>query len=556
MLSRNRKSLLLTIAFLPVIIVIIIFFNYGCKATSQDAKPSGGDIVCVVNADHELGVVERGLFGTNSEWFNNGGGLVSNQGVLDTTLIHLAKKQGISLVRFPGGTLSDFYHWQDGIGPRGSRPVRPHYTDPSSSANVLGTPELIKFCQAVGAQPLITVNAGTGTASEAAGWVDYLNGATNARRISDGLPQPLNVKLWEVGNELYLNGSDAEKKITLPPDVYAERFLSYASAMRAVDPSISLMAIGIAGSYNVPFGPYPDWNKTVLAKAASEIDYIAVHNAYFPVIMNEKSPVARDVYQAVWAAPEAVNRDLTELSRLISQHEKGRTINIAVTEWGPLYAILDPVWFDHVKTLGSAVYVARMIQVLMSHPRVKVANYFKFTDQTFMGWVSAEHQPKVPYFVIELFAKHFGSRLIATSINSPLYSSRKMGMANAEKNIPQLTAVASLNQNKDKLFVNIVNRAWDKTHKVAFQTKGFAVNANALVWEISGPDVKAHNGNDSPSWWPVVSTDPPPKPAGQATVGIMKKQHNLAVPLTILPHSIVTVEITRQKKWKGKYYEQ
>ena len=552
MLPRKKKSLLLTLSLLPVIIVIIIFFNYGHKATSQDAAPAGGNIICVVNASRELGVVERGLFGTNSEWFNNGGGLVSNQGVLDTTLINLAKQQGISLVRFPGGTLSDFYHWQDGIGPPSSRPVRPHYTDPASSANVFGTPELIKFCQAVGAQPLITVNAGTGTAAEAAGWVDYLNGATNARRTSNGLPQPLNVKLWEVGNELYLNGSDAEKKITLPPDVYAERFLSYASAMRAVDPSISLMAIGVAGSYNIPFGPYPDWNKTVLARAAAKIDYIAVHNAYFPVIINEKNPVAQDVYQAIWAAPEAVSRDLTVLSKLISRYEKGRAINIAITEWGPFYSISDPAWFDHVKTLGSAVYVARLMQVLMSHPRVKVANYFKFTDQTFMSWVSSEHQPKVPYYVIELFAKHFGSRLIETSINSPLYSSKKMGMANAEKNIPQLTAVASLNQNADKLFVNIVNRSWDKTHNIALQIQGFTANTNAIIWEISGPDAKTHNGNDSPDWWPVAPTDPPPKPAGQAPVSIIKKQHTLADPLAILPHSIVTVEIARQRKAEGK----
>ena len=545
MLARKKKSLLLVSFLLPIVIIIIILINYGHKAASQDAKLAGEDIICVVNAGRERGVVERRLFGTNSEWFSNGGGLVSHPGVLDTTLINLAKQQGISLVRFPGGTLSDFYHWQDGIGLQRNRPVRPHYTDPSSSANVFGTPELIKFCQAVGAQPLITVNAGTGTAAEAAGWLDYLNGATNARRISDGLPQPLNVKLWEVGNELYLDGGDVEKKITLTPNAYAERFLSYASAMRAVDPSISLMAIGVAGSYNIPFGPYPDWNKTVLAKAAAEIDYIAVHNAYFPVIINEKNPAAQDVYQAIWAAPEAVSRDLTELAKLISQYEKGRTINIAITEWGPLYAITDPVWFDHVKTLGSAVYVARLMQVLMSHPRVKAANYFKFTDQTFMSWVSSERQPKVPYYVIELFAKHFGSRLIETSINSPLYSSKKMGMANAEKNIPQLTAVASLNQSKDKLFINIVNRSWDKTHNVALKIQGFTANTNAVVWEISGPDTKTHNGKDSPDWWPVAPTDPPPKPAGQAPVSIIKKQHNLAEPLVILPHSIVTVEIAR-----------
>ena len=513
-------------------------------AEHQPQASAAEGIVCRVDARRELGQVPRRLFGTNVEWFNSAGGLWKEPSI-NTELERLARGQGISVVRFPGGTLSDFYNWRDGIGPRQRRPIRQHPTDSGRSGNPFGTPELFRFCRAIGAEPMITVNAGTGTAADAAAWVAYCNKKDSRDRLADGMAEPLAIRLWEVGNELYLAGNPVEKSISISPDAYAERFLEYARAMRSADPAIELMAQGVAQSTRIPIVDYSDWTKTVLTRCADDIDFIAVHNAYFPILIAERTPAAKDVYLALWASPEAVDRSLSGLERLIAQHKKTRGIGIAVTEWGAIFSILDPVWSDHVKTIGTAVYCARIMQVFLSHPAVRIANYFKFADTTPMGWVSFSRVPKVPYYSLAMFTQHFGSRLVEASIaGSPLFSSPQMGLTAAEKNIAEVTAVAALSSTRDRLFVNIINRSWDAGCSIRLDLAGFApAGDSAVVWSLAAPGPLSHNGPDVPDWWPVKVVEPDGRAMPQEQITIKQRQVSLQQPVEIPPHAVITVEI-------------
>src|SRR6202030_4305473 len=136
---------------------------------------------------------------------------------------------------------------------------------------------------------------------------------------------------------------------------------------------------------------------------------------YCPMIFGKTGLTAKAVYQSLWAAPEAVDRSLSDLDALIAKYANGRPIGIAVTEWGALFSF-DPQWIDHVKTMGTAVYLARLMQVFINHPRVVLADYFKFTDRSPMGWVGYDKKPKIPYYVVQLFARHFGSRLVEATV--------------------------------------------------------------------------------------------------------------------------------------------
>ncbi|MGA3007065.1 MAG: alpha-L-arabinofuranosidase C-terminal domain-containing protein [Opitutaceae bacterium] len=524
-------------------------------AACRGAKPlelseihsrSDRPVVCHVDPTRELRRIPRALFGTNLEWFNNADGLAGPDGSVDPAWLTLARDEGIDNVRFPGGTLSDFYHWRDGIGPVENRPVREHPTDPGQSPNLFGTPEFIRFCQAIDAQPLITVNAGTGTAAEAADWVAYCNQPSNAERAADGLPDPVNVKLWEVGNELYLPGNPTDKKkITVPPDVYADRFLEFAAAMRKADPTIKLMAIGTANSSAIEL-PYPDWTETLLKKAAPAMDYIAVHNAYYPMIFGKTGLAAKDVYQSLWAAPEAVNRSLSALDALLTKYESGRHIGIAVTEWGAMFSF-DRQWIDQVKTMGTAVYLARLMQVFIGQPRVEVANYFKFTDRFAMGWVGYDQKPKVPYYVIQLFARHFGRRLVETTVESPTFSIGPVGVATAEQDVPDVTAVAALDDSGHKLFINLINRSWQTIHSVQLDTGRFKAADAATAWELTAPGVTDHNGRDMPAEIPPSLYDEPPlNRAAKAVVQLEEKTVTLKSAIVLQPYSILTLELNAQ----------
>jgi alpha-N-arabinofuranosidase len=499
---------------------------------------------CAVHLNKPVGTIDKRIFGTNLEWFNDAGGLASNQVGLKEKITQLAKTQGATVMRFPGGTLADYYDWRDGIGPQESRPKRKHPTDPGSSLNNFGSPEFFQFLKASNSEGLITVNVGTGTAKSAAEWVAYTNQPHHPLREKDGFKAPIGVKLWEIGNELYLPGNPGETKITTTPEEYAKRYLNFSRAMKAVDPSITTVAIGVAKSHIGPDTEYPQWTKVLLEKASQEIDMIAVHNAYFPMLYKERQPSVRDVYPALMAAPEAVDKSIVELEQLIQKYEKNKKIGIAVTEWGGLFSYpeIDNYWLDHVKTMGTGVYVARMMQVLMSHPRVQLANYFKLTDRSFMGWINYAGEPKVPFWVFALYANFTGHERLHTEMISPTYDVPRMGIMEAQKNVPEVTMIASHDTKSKKIFVNFVNRSLTTQYPLSLTFAEGALPKQAKTYRIQTKELTAHNGRDIPPEWPYPTGVEPFTTAKPNSIRIEEGVWNTSKPLAIAPFSVLTLE--------------
>jgi alpha-N-arabinofuranosidase len=525
--------------------------NSGVNGPRVYQKKESSEILsCIVDVSIDLGKVDRRIFGTNLEWFNNAGGFVGqNQGAI-TRLVELTAQQGITNYRFPGGILADYYHWVDGTGPRNSRPTRKHPSDSGQSSNDFGSPEFFQLIKRTGGEGMITVNAGTGSAAEAAAWVAYTNAPVNSKRASDGFREPVGIKLWEVGNELYLPGNPHEQKISVTPEIYAQRYIQFADAMRAVDPSISVIAIGVAKSHIGPDTEFPDWTEKLLQRAADKIDMIAIHNAYFPMLYKVRQPKIEEVYPPLWASPEAVDRSLDDLEKLIKRYESNREIGIAITEWGSLFSLprADPYWVDHVKTLGSAVYVGRLMQVFMSHPRVKVANYFKLSDRSFMGWINYEGKPKVPYWAFQLYAKHSGDHRVSSTLNnSPTFNTQAIGVMAPQSNVKEVTVVATRSSSEGKLFVNIINRSMATIHKVRLDIRNFTPSAKGEILMLTGEEPTAHNGRDIPPEWPYSKDYEPYTTAPPNSIQIIRKPWMPGDVVAIPPFSIVTVEIRDSK---------
>lgn len=498
---------------------------------------------CVVDASVDLGSVDRRIFGTNLEWFNEAGGFSAPDARVRKRLVDLARDQKLSVLRFPGGILADYYDWRDGIGRPHNRPSRRHPTDQDRSRNDFGTPEFLALLRDTGAEGLITVNAGTAKAADAAEWIRYTNAPGHPQRTADGWPTPAGIKLWEVGNELYLPGNPGEVKITQTPAVYAANFHKFADAMRAADPSITVIAIGVAISHRGPNSEFPEWTEVLLKAAAPKIDMIAVHNAYFPLLYGVRQPPVDIVYPALWASPEAVDRSLTELSALIAAHEKGRRIGIAITEWGALFTLptADPYWFDHVKTLGSGVYVARLLQVFMSHPRVQLANYFKFSDRTFMGWVTFDGKPKVPYWIFRLYAEATGDRRVSAILDSPTYDAPAVGVMRQERGVAEVTAIATTATKTGALFVNFVNRSQTNEYAIQLRVLNGPPVARGELRSVSANEPTAHNGVDVPATWPMKPEYEPYTTAAPDSIGIVSRPWSPNSTIALPPFSVATV---------------
>lgn len=125
---------------------------------------------------------------------------------------------GITFVRFPGGSVANTYRWQRAIGPVAARARNIDGLTGEPQTNEFGPDEFGRFVRSQGVAGTVVVNFATGTALEAADWVEYMNAplGTNPNggvawaevRAANGQPEPYGIRYWEVGNELNVPGQE------------------------------------------------------------------------------------------------------------------------------------------------------------------------------------------------------------------------------------------------------------------------------------------------------------------------------------------------------------
>jgi alpha-N-arabinofuranosidase len=439
--------------------------------------------------------IPRSLYGANVEWFRSANGLWDeSNGQFDPRLLAAASQLSLSLIRFPGGALADYYHWRDGVGPSQSRPVRPHVLDDGRSRNSFGTDELLAFCRRIGAEPLISVNVATGTAEEAAGWVAYCNRPDSGN----------SVRYWEIGNEQYMKQERRTAASGMSAAQYAAKVLAFSRKMRQASPGIRGIKILAVGGLN--FGRYrfvadPDWNKVLLERAGGAIDYLAVHNSYAPVLIGSENISAEDAYRALFGFPVEVRQNLEALGAQIDRYapQANGRIRLAITEWGPLFHILpSSKWVDHDKTLGSGLFAASLMQVFLNAPRLDIADFFKLTESGFMGWIGHDGTPKPSYLALSLYTRHFGSRLTATSVDSPTFDAAAAGVVSEVRGVPWVDVVSSLSSDGKWLYLIAVNKHFTAPATAEIAIEGFKPSASGREWVLTGNGVDANNGPDLP----------------------------------------------------------
>lgn len=134
---------------------------------------------------------------------------------------------GCTTLRFPGGSLSDEYHWATNSSGTNS------YIWNTSFGNFM------HLATNLHQQAFITVNYGTGTSNEAAAWVAYAN-----------ITNHCNFKYWEIGNELYGTWETDSNTVPNDPYTYATRAAGYIQLMKAKDPTIKIGVVAVAGEDN------------------------------------------------------------------------------------------------------------------------------------------------------------------------------------------------------------------------------------------------------------------------------------------------------------------
>ena len=132
-----------------------------------------------IDTDRSIGEVNPLLFGNFSEHLGRmiyggiyeEGSPLSDQDGYRKDVMEAVKQLNVSILRWPGGNFASGYTWKDGLGPKDQRPVRIDLAWNDLESNRFGTDEFLKYCERIGTEPYLCINAGLGTIDDARHWV-------------------------------------------------------------------------------------------------------------------------------------------------------------------------------------------------------------------------------------------------------------------------------------------------------------------------------------------------------------------------------------------------
>lgn len=456
------------------------------------------DSTITVQADQRLGRIEPMFYGQfiehlgrciNSGIFEPGSPLSDTNG-FRRDVLEKVRELNPPLLRWPGGTFTKIYHWQDGIGEKSERRRRPNLIWGGEEDNLFGTDEFIRYCRAIGAEPYISVNMGTGTAEEAANWVEYCNGNGNTHyanvRRKHGFPAPHGVKFWGLGNE---EEAEPDCGRLQDPNEYAKVGWQFAKLMKLHDPTIKLIVAGVGGNTN--------WNATVLKSLHPVADYLSAH--WY---------LRAGSYEGLLERVTAFERQLSDFETFLSTfpaEPKGFShwyrfpprqgpVKLAIDEWGLWNGGSggrEALWnLEQTYRWQDALAVASWLNAMQRH-----ANVVGFATWAQMVNVIAPIQTdrngsvrQAVFHPLALYSKHCGNWSLAARCESPLLAG-----ANGKPALPALdVSASSIDNAAHTLVLCVVNRDGTQTVPARLEINGGSFTPSGGV-ELTAPTLTASN---------------------------------------------------------------
>lgn len=455
----------------------------------------------------------------------------------DPDVVKFLKESNLSLLRWPGGNFVSTYHWEDGVGPVERRPTKPNYAWGAIEPNTFGTAEFIAFCRAVGCEPMICVNAGSGSPDEAARWIEYCNGPATSPmgrlRAAHGHPEPFAIRHWEAGNELW--GKWQMHWTTAQGNV--DRWREFSKAMLAADRNILLYACGAPAMWG------KEWNDTLVSSAGASIRSITDH----PLIGGDVPPSTEplDVYRDFMAVPEVLQQKWVELraSMLRSGIPEPR---LAVTEL-QLFAHLRgdaggaPVRLTRDTLPSQASITEAIYDTLIYHAAIRLAPFVEMVTHSATvnhgGGLRKERErvwANPCHYAQAAFAAFGGATPVATEIESAVERAPlvlpDLRSATTKASYSAIDALAALDKD-GALLISIVHRGTAGPVRLAVQFDDFKPGPTSELQILTA---------DAP--WEGNSLNRPDRiqPANRAV-----PVTDGAVELEIPPYSVLRLRTTR-----------
>jgi len=465
-------------------------------AASQTQAPAA---TIRVDTGRVIGTVDPRLFGNFAEHlgrciyggiFDEGSPLSDSDG-FRKDVMDAVGPLGVSVLRWPGGNFASGYNWMDGIGPRDQRPARPDDAWGALESNRFGTDEFLHYCERIGAEPYICINAGLGSVDQARQWVEYCNESRPTywakQRAKNGHEKPWNVKIWGLGNEIDGPWQLGHKS----PEDYAKFALSAAVAMRRQDATIQLIASG--SSDFRPNADWVGWNRAVLDHLKDEIDYISLHT----YIGNREN----DLEKFLAVSEDIENRIAIvegQIKAARNSQSRPHPIYIAFDEWNTWYRTIVPgsTEFEIAKTgleehynFEDALATGMFLNAFFRHADVvKMANLAQLVNVIAPIFTNKQGlYLQTIYFPLVEYAKQRGNVSLNVQTSGPTY---RTGDREA---LQYLDVSSTYNAAAHTVFLNVLNRSAKSDIAARIENAGGRLLPDGSVWEMNNSDLKAAN---------------------------------------------------------------
>ena len=138
--------------------------------------------------------------------------------------------------------------------------------------NSFGTHDFLNMCEAIGAEPYLAGNVGSGTVQELIDWVNYTNQESGNPmadlRKNNGRDKPWRVRMWGVGNEVWGCGGN------MRPEYYANIYRQYATFMTNWGNTNKIFRVASGAN-----GDDYNWTEVLLRDIPNQmIEGVAVHH--------------------------------------------------------------------------------------------------------------------------------------------------------------------------------------------------------------------------------------------------------------------------------------
>lgn len=464
----------------------------GSRAETSAADDRGEIVVDVAGARH---LFDRRLLGTNvPAW-------IGPTKLVDPAFQQRVRDLGTTIVRMPGGSWSSSYDWLacengDGGGCAWTWAARPS--------------DYVGFLLAIGVDGMWTVNVND-TAQEAAALVAFFNGALGDTRVIGrdrdgrdwgtvgqwaqlravhGHPTPARVKYWEIGNEVYAAKPEKasgcvsfgwENAWTCDGAAYVngtsdhDGYLSFRAAMRAVDPTISVGAVGIGGDQT----QWSGFGTKVIENAGDQLDFYVVHDYGFSGPATSEDVLVRP-QQAFPAVVQGVRAGL-------AAQEKNRNVPVAITEYN-LFAFASADSSAFMSETVDMLYIADMIGQ-MAEQGVALASQWNLVNgvtgsEGDYGLLDPDTSEPTPQFYGLAMWQSFGRDLVPVTIGSDVMST--------------MSAYAGIDASTGEVTLLVVNKA-TQAQSLTIRLDGSSGEYDATIEEaigvsLTGRTVVHHSG--------------------------------------------------------------